>query len=250
MLLFDLFLYSMEFDDFEAGEIIATRHYPRLAVSGDWVCYARNDAEAMSKASIAALTEWAAPENRDPLALQFDFRCSPRWCRDMAERIEAEELEGVESVEVRNPETDNESVEISLKDGRLLSLWWDEQGLNEIGWCYTISVGDERLSEGTLESTREFYGLAGILCDPRCRGWAHFNVNEPTEHIERCDSCDMFSNDEQAAAAHAEHCSCMATADSGCQRCHRCGDQFSRFELIVLVNDRAYCDGCSTKVSR
>jgi hypothetical protein len=58
-------LYSFEFKDFNAGQIIATRFPPNCAVSGDWVCLADSDSDARAQALTAALEEWPAPEGRD-----------------------------------------------------------------------------------------------------------------------------------------------------------------------------------------
>lgn len=64
---------------------------------------------------------------------------------------------------------------------------------------------------------------AHTACSLGCPGWAHFNVGEAGEGIQRCDECDAFPDDDAASWAHAKHCTCGATAESGCIRCHGCG---------------------------
>lgn len=58
-------VYSFDLSDFEAGEFTATRFPPNAAVSGDWVCVARDDAHALELARKAASEEWSAPDTRE-----------------------------------------------------------------------------------------------------------------------------------------------------------------------------------------
>jgi hypothetical protein len=65
-------IYSFNLSDYESGDFTATRFPDDSAVSGDWVCYAKSDRQALARAKRAALEEWAAPETREPQ----DFRVS------------------------------------------------------------------------------------------------------------------------------------------------------------------------------
>lgn len=66
-------IYSFDLSDYEAGKFTATRYSDRTAVSGDWVCRASSDAEAVAKAKRAAEQDWAAPDTRHHLDFAVDF---------------------------------------------------------------------------------------------------------------------------------------------------------------------------------
>jgi len=83
-----------------------------------------------------------------------------------------------------------------------------------------------------------------------CRGWAHFNIGESTEGIQRCDTCEQFEDDEAAARAHDLHCKCGAGVDRPAQRCHGCGSPapfsaYWSFNSLIESNDRLYCASCA-----
>lgn len=67
-------LYSFDLSNFEDGKFTATRHPHNRAVGGDWVCFARTDAEAEAKAQDAALEEWCSPKTREPQDFTVDFQ--------------------------------------------------------------------------------------------------------------------------------------------------------------------------------
>lgn len=71
-------LYSFNLADFEEGQFTATRFPESCAVSGDWVCLASSDEEALRLAQEAAHEEWAAPDTRDPRAFTVKFHDSHR----------------------------------------------------------------------------------------------------------------------------------------------------------------------------
>lgn len=66
-------IYSFDLTNFEDGEFTATRFADNCAVSGDWVCHANGDLEALKLAEKAALEEWAAPETRSPKDFRVEF---------------------------------------------------------------------------------------------------------------------------------------------------------------------------------
>ena len=66
-------VYSFDLSDYESGQFAATRFPDDYAVSGDWVCRADTDAEALTLAHEAAETELAAPEDRAPHDFDVTF---------------------------------------------------------------------------------------------------------------------------------------------------------------------------------
>ena len=66
-------VYSFNLQNFEDGQFTATRFGPNYAVSGDWVCRANSDAEALELAREAAVDEWAAPDTREPTDFNVEF---------------------------------------------------------------------------------------------------------------------------------------------------------------------------------
>lgn len=67
------YLYSFDLSRWEKGCFYAYRHPANRAVSGDWVCLAKNDAEAFQKAKKAAYHEWYMPETRHHLSFEVEF---------------------------------------------------------------------------------------------------------------------------------------------------------------------------------
>ena len=67
------YLYSFDLSDFEAGKFVATKFAANTAVSGDWVCYADSDQQAVTLAMVAAYGDWVAPETRcwDDFVVEF-----------------------------------------------------------------------------------------------------------------------------------------------------------------------------------
>ncbi len=67
------YLYSFDLSDFEAGKFVATKFAANTAVSGDWVCYADSDEQAMQLAMVAAYGEWLNPSGRnwDDFVVEF-----------------------------------------------------------------------------------------------------------------------------------------------------------------------------------
>ncbi len=65
--------YSFDLKNFEDGTFIATRFTGAVAVSGDWVCSAADDDEALNLARKASSEEWAAPDTRryDDFTVEF-----------------------------------------------------------------------------------------------------------------------------------------------------------------------------------
>lgn len=57
-------IYSFDLSNYEAGEFTATRYPDNAAVSGDWVCIARDDKHALQLARKASSDEWSAPDTR------------------------------------------------------------------------------------------------------------------------------------------------------------------------------------------
>ncbi len=57
-------IYSFDLSNYEAGEFTATRYPDNVAVSGDWVCRAKSDEQALKLARKASREEWAAPDTR------------------------------------------------------------------------------------------------------------------------------------------------------------------------------------------
>lgn len=66
-------VYSFDLGDFEQGSFTATRFPANTAVSGDWVCVARDDAHALELARRASADEWHAPTSRDHDDFTVDF---------------------------------------------------------------------------------------------------------------------------------------------------------------------------------
>jgi hypothetical protein len=66
-------LYSFDLGDFEKGEFTATRFPDNVAVSGDWVCRAESDEQAIAFAKRASEEEWTSPETRghDDFTVEF-----------------------------------------------------------------------------------------------------------------------------------------------------------------------------------
>lgn len=67
------YVYSFDLDNFELGKFIATRYAANAAVSGDWVCVARDDSHALELAKRAAIEEWHSPETRDSDDFTVEF---------------------------------------------------------------------------------------------------------------------------------------------------------------------------------
>ena len=78
-------------------------------------------------------------------------------------------------------------------------------------------------------------------CD--CPGWMHFNVGEDREGIQRCDECNKFESDEDAAREHSKHCRCGASAEpmpvGWIKICHACRNDVPI--CAVIDNNRAFC---------
>jgi hypothetical protein len=66
-------IYSFDLGDFESGKFVATRYPDNCAVSGDWVCGADSDEEALALAKVAAYEEWCAPDGREWDAFEVEF---------------------------------------------------------------------------------------------------------------------------------------------------------------------------------
>lgn len=75
-----MYVYSFDLSNFEAGEFTATRYPENVAVSGDFVCVASNDAQALELAHGAAEAEWCAPETRDHDDFTVEF---VSWMRNI-----------------------------------------------------------------------------------------------------------------------------------------------------------------------
>jgi len=67
------FLYSFDLSDFEDGHFLATRYPANCAVSGDWVCLASSNEDALKRAKKAAYEEWCAPDNRECSDFEVEF---------------------------------------------------------------------------------------------------------------------------------------------------------------------------------
>jgi len=67
-------LYSFNLSNFEDGNFTATRYPANCAASGDWVCLAESDEDAVAQALQAASEEWAAPESRHYADFDVEFR--------------------------------------------------------------------------------------------------------------------------------------------------------------------------------
>jgi len=67
-------VYSFDLGDFETGAFVATRYAGNVAVSGDWVCRASSDEEALRLVRCAADEEWCAPDTREAQRFTVEFR--------------------------------------------------------------------------------------------------------------------------------------------------------------------------------
>ena len=67
-------VYSFDLGDFEGGRFRATRYPGNVAVSGDWVCRASSDEEALRLVRRAADEEWCAPDTRGAQNFVVEFR--------------------------------------------------------------------------------------------------------------------------------------------------------------------------------
>jgi len=90
------------------------------------------------------------------------------------------------------------------------------------------------------------YGPGGCD-DPACRGWAHFNLGDAREGIQRCDQCDAFAGDDDALIAHDQHCRCGMGVDKVAERCHLCAGPAKDVTGWLAINEQLLCPDCQPK---
>lgn len=71
-------IYSFDLSNFESGRFTATRYPASCAVSGDWICSAQSDDEALERALAAAAEEWLEPQARHWSEFTVEFVDSHR----------------------------------------------------------------------------------------------------------------------------------------------------------------------------